>query len=154
VECSLWTRKLKLQLSRTFLCKLLIRVSNSIVSREIWINMHSWVFQRPQIALVLWTRAILRSLKNSLVHVISKLHSKPCYYLYTNLIIIHKQDYFRKSFFNRTGEHWNSLSSNFEGLWFIFFIYTKLTNLYLAKLDSKYLVNIVLHAFLLYCVVG
>ena len=38
------------------------------------------------IALVLPTRAILRSLKNSLVHVISKLHLKPCYYLYKQLI--------------------------------------------------------------------
>jgi hypothetical protein len=28
------------------------------------------------------TRAILRYLKNSLVRVISKLHSKPCYYIY------------------------------------------------------------------------
>jgi hypothetical protein len=27
-----------------------------MVSREIWINMHEWVFQRPQIALVLRTR--------------------------------------------------------------------------------------------------
>jgi hypothetical protein len=44
-----------------------------MVSLEIWINMHSSVFERPQIALVLRTRAILRSLKNSLVHVISKL---------------------------------------------------------------------------------
>jgi hypothetical protein len=78
-------------LSRTFLCKVLI--SNSMVSREIWINMHSWVFKRPQIALVLWTRAILRSLKNSRVHVISKLHSKPCYYLYLHVRKILK--YFR-----------------------------------------------------------
>ena len=67
-------------MSRILLCKLLI--SNSMVSREIWINMHSLVFQRPQIALVLRTRAILRSLKNSLVHVISELHSIPCHYLY------------------------------------------------------------------------
>jgi hypothetical protein len=44
-----------------------------MVSREIWINMHSSVFERPQIALVLRTRAILRSLKNSLVHVIPNL---------------------------------------------------------------------------------
>jgi hypothetical protein len=52
-----------------------------MVSREIWINMS---FQRPQIALILRTRAILlRSLKNLLVHVISKLHSKPCYITYT-----------------------------------------------------------------------
>jgi hypothetical protein len=36
-----YKRKLKLQLSRTFLCKLLI--SNSMVSREIWINMHALV---------------------------------------------------------------------------------------------------------------
>jgi hypothetical protein len=43
--------------------------------------MHSWVFQRPQIALVLRTRAFLRSLKNSFVHVISKFHSKTCYYV-------------------------------------------------------------------------
>ena len=42
-----------------------------MVSREIWINMHSRVFQRLQIAVVLRTRAILRPLKNSLVHVIS-----------------------------------------------------------------------------------
>jgi hypothetical protein len=35
---------LKLQLSRTFLCKLLI--SNSMVSREIWINMHFEVFEK------------------------------------------------------------------------------------------------------------
>ena len=34
-----YKRKLKLQLSRTFLCELL--TSNSMVSREIWINMHS-----------------------------------------------------------------------------------------------------------------
>jgi hypothetical protein len=65
-----------------------------MVSREIWINMHSRVFQRPQIALVLRTRAILRSLKNSLVHVISKLHSKPSYYpykLYMSKILEEKQ---------------------------------------------------------------
>jgi hypothetical protein len=37
-----------------------------MVSHEIWINMHSWVFQRLQIALVLCTRAILRSLKTHL----------------------------------------------------------------------------------------
>jgi hypothetical protein len=41
-----------------------------MASRDIWINMHSCVFQRPQITLVHRTRAILRSLKNSLVHVI------------------------------------------------------------------------------------
>ena len=78
-------------MSRTFLCKLLI--SNSMVSRGIWINMHSWVFQRPQIALVLWTRAILRSLKNTLVHVISKLHLKPCYLvcvLWPDIVHSHK----------------------------------------------------------------
>ena len=34
-------------------------ISNSMVSRAIWKNIHSWVFQRLQIALVLWTRAIL-----------------------------------------------------------------------------------------------
>ena len=33
---------------------------------QFWENPHSWVFQRPQIALVLRTRAILRFLKNSL----------------------------------------------------------------------------------------
>ena len=43
---------------------------------------HFWVFRRPQIALVLWTRAIWKSLKNSLVQVISKLHEKSCYYLH------------------------------------------------------------------------
>ena len=37
----------------------LLLISNSKVSRAIWKNMHSSVFQRPQIALVLWTRAIL-----------------------------------------------------------------------------------------------
>ena len=42
-----------------------------MVSRGIWINMHWGVFQRPRIALVLRTRAILRSLKNSLVHAIT-----------------------------------------------------------------------------------
>ena len=45
-------------------------------------HMHFWVFRRPQIALVLWTRAIWKSLKNSLVQVISKLHEKSCYYLH------------------------------------------------------------------------
>ena len=35
-----------------------------------------------QIELVLRTRAILRSLKNSLVRDFSKLHSKSCYYVY------------------------------------------------------------------------
>jgi hypothetical protein len=80
VECALYIRKLKLQLSRTFLCKL--SIGNSMVSREMWININTWVFQRPQIALVFQTRAIFRSLKNSLMHVISKLHSKPYYYLY------------------------------------------------------------------------
>jgi hypothetical protein len=34
-----------------------------MVSREIWMNMHSFGFQRPQIALVLRTRAILKSFK-------------------------------------------------------------------------------------------
>ena len=41
-----------------------------------------FLFQMFPFILVLRTRAILASLKNSLVHVISKLHSKPCYYLY------------------------------------------------------------------------
>jgi hypothetical protein len=58
---------LKLQLSRTFLCKLLI--SNSMVSHEIWINMHSWVFQRPQNSTSPKDECYLRSLKNSRVHV-------------------------------------------------------------------------------------
>ena len=40
-----------------------------------------FLFQMFPFILVLRTCAIL-SLKNSLVHVISKLHSKPCYYLY------------------------------------------------------------------------
>ena len=34
-------------------------LSNSLVSRAIWKNRHSWVFQRFQMALVLWTRVIL-----------------------------------------------------------------------------------------------
>ena len=68
-------------LEYSVLCKLLI--SNSMVSREIWINMHSYVsFSKIENSTRLRTCAILRSLKNSLVHVISKLHSKPCYYLY------------------------------------------------------------------------
>ena len=40
-----------------FSCILLL--SNSTVSRGIWKNIHSWVFQRLQIALVLRTGAIL-----------------------------------------------------------------------------------------------
>ena len=34
-------------------------ISNSMVSRAIWKNTHSWVFQKPQTALVLRTRVIL-----------------------------------------------------------------------------------------------
>ena len=45
-------------------------------------HMHFWVFRRPQIALVLWTRAIWKSLKNSRVQIISKLYEKSCYYLH------------------------------------------------------------------------
>ena len=37
-----------------------------MVSREIWINMHSCVFQRPQIALVFRTRAIFRYIQIAL----------------------------------------------------------------------------------------
>jgi hypothetical protein len=37
----------------------MLLIGNSIVSRAIWKNIHSWVFQRLQIALVLRTRAIL-----------------------------------------------------------------------------------------------
>ena len=44
-------------------------------------NTDSWFFQRLQLILLLRTRAILRSLKNSLVRVIFKLHSKSCYYI-------------------------------------------------------------------------
>ena len=46
------------------------------------INLHSWVFQRAQIALALRARAILNSLKNTLVQINSKLNSKPYDYLY------------------------------------------------------------------------
>jgi hypothetical protein len=76
---------MKLQLSRTFLCKLLI--SNSMVSR---LDKHALVSfsKTSNIVLVLRIHAILRSLPelNSLVHVISKLHSKPCYYLYLHAV--------------------------------------------------------------------
>jgi hypothetical protein len=54
-----------------------------MVSRGIWINMHWGVFQRPRIALVLRTRAILRSLKNSLVHAITYTSYGPIDILYT-----------------------------------------------------------------------
>jgi hypothetical protein len=37
----------------------MLLISNSIVSRAIWKNLHSWVFQRLQIALILRTGAIL-----------------------------------------------------------------------------------------------
>ena len=50
-------------------------------------NIHSWVFQRLQIALVLRTRAILivfEKLTRACMF-FSKLHSKPHYYLYTNV---------------------------------------------------------------------
>jgi hypothetical protein len=40
----------------SFSCILLI--SNSMISRAIWKNIHSWVFQRLQIALALQTHAI------------------------------------------------------------------------------------------------
>jgi hypothetical protein len=45
-----------------FSCILLI--NNGMVSRAIWKNIHSWVFQRLQIALVLRTRAILTVFEN------------------------------------------------------------------------------------------
>ena len=47
------------------------------------INKHLQIFQRPQSALALRARALLlRSLKNLLVLIYSKLHSKSCDYLY------------------------------------------------------------------------
>jgi hypothetical protein len=46
----------------------------------------------------------------------------------------HKQDYFRKSFFNRTAEHWNSLPSNLKACDLFALFKTKLTHSYLAKL--------------------
>ena len=46
------------------------------------INKHSQTFQRLQIALALRARAIFCSLKNLLVLIYSKLHSKPFDYLY------------------------------------------------------------------------
>jgi hypothetical protein len=46
-------------------------ISNSMVSRAIWKNIHSWVFQRLQIALVLWTRAIL---------IVFEKHTRACFF--------------------------------------------------------------------------
>ena len=73
---------MKLQLSRTFLCKLLI--SNSMVSR---FDKHALVSFSKTSNIVGPTRpshsCYFEVFKlNSLVHVVSKLHSKPCYYLY------------------------------------------------------------------------
>jgi hypothetical protein len=63
-----------------FSCILLI--SNSMVSRAIWKDIHSWVSQRLQIALVLRIRAIMIVFeKLTRACFFSKLHSKP-YYLW------------------------------------------------------------------------
>ena len=64
-------------IAQIFSCTLLIIIASLLVKFEK--NMHSWVSHRPQIALVLRTRALLRSLKNSLVRVFCMLHSKSCY---------------------------------------------------------------------------
>ena len=61
-----------------------------MVSLAIWKKIHSWVFQRLQIALVqFWS-----SLKNLLVHVFSKLHSKSYYYPYPNVSVFIVVKYF------------------------------------------------------------
>ena len=51
------------------------------------INKRWQIFQRPQIALALWDRAIFWSLKNLLVLIYSKLHSKSFDYLYSGTSI-------------------------------------------------------------------
>jgi hypothetical protein len=61
-----------------------------MVSLAIWKKIHSWVSQRLKITLVqFWS-----SLKNSLMHVFSKLHSKPNYYPYTNVSVFIVVKYF------------------------------------------------------------
>ena len=67
----------------TQLCIILSRIlliSNSMVSRVIWKNTYSSVFQKPQIAFVFPTRVIL--ILTCACFFFSKWHSKPCYYLY------------------------------------------------------------------------
>ncbi len=53
-----------------------------------------------------------------------------------NLIIKHKQDYFRKSFFTRVAELWNTLPSNLKTCNSITLFKTKITNLYSDKLAT------------------
>ena len=53
-----------------------------MISLTIWCNKH---LERLQIAFDQWAYAILLSLKNLLLLINNKLHSKLCYYLYTNI---------------------------------------------------------------------
>ena len=53
-----------------------------MVSRAIWKNIHSWVFQRLQITLVIRSRVILTVFEKLTRACFSKLYSKPYYYLY------------------------------------------------------------------------
>ena len=53
-----------------------------MISLAMWCNKHLKIFQGLHIALALWARAILLPLKNLLVPISSKLHSKLYYYLY------------------------------------------------------------------------
>ena len=53
-----------------------------------------------------------------------------------NLIIKHKQDYYRKSFFIRAAELWNMLPSNLKTWNSITLFKTKITNLYFDKLAT------------------
>ena len=70
------------KLSRIFSCILLIR-NHIIFLVQFGINKQLLVFQRPPIARTLRARAVLLAFeKNLLVLIYSKLHSKPCDYLY------------------------------------------------------------------------
>ena len=60
----------------------ILLISNSTVSRGIWKNIHSWLFRDFKLHSSFGLVQFWSSLKNSLVHVFPKLHSKPYYYLY------------------------------------------------------------------------
>ena len=65
-----------------FFSWLLLLRNQMIFLVQCGINKHMLIFLRPQIALALRARAILLSLKNLLVLINTKLHSKSCYYKY------------------------------------------------------------------------
>ena len=98
----------------------ILLISNSMVSRGIWKNIHSWVFKDFKLHSSFGLVQFWSSLKNSLVHVFPKLHSKWHTITYTYTYTVYSWSHISRWYVNYFSSESLEERASFSGLSLVF----------------------------------